>query len=179
MSRAAVYALGAALIAAALGAGIYVGYAWRAGPPEQAGAAALLQTRFASLTGEPVQLQQWRGQRLVVNFWATWCAPCREEMPLLNAGRAQYAANGVEFVGIAVDQREPVATFVRQLEIQYPILIGGADALEVARRLGNKAGGLPFTVLIEPDGRVSRTLVGQIHAEDLREWLGAPNGRGA
>src|SRR5690606_26521128 len=157
MSRGWIYALGALLAAGALAAGLYFGYAMRVGPPDPTGSGALLRTPFTDLNGESVQLERWQGKRLVVNFWATWCAPCREEMPLLNAGRSEYAANGVEFVGIAVDQPEAVQKFVRQLGIGYPILIGGADALEVARRLGNKSGGLPFTVLVEPDGRISRT----------------------
>ncbi|MBX6393333.1 MAG: TlpA family protein disulfide reductase [Burkholderiales bacterium] len=172
MPRTRIYLLGGLLCAAALAAGIYVGYVARSGSPEPAGSAALLRTPFTTLSGTPATLSQWRGRRLVVNFWATWCAPCREEMPLLNQARAQYASNGVEFVGIAVDSAAPVQQFVTQLDIRYPILIGGAEALELVRRLGNPAGGLPFTVLVEPDGSVSRTKLGRIEERDLIEWLG-------
>lgn len=176
MSRKFTLIGGGLIVLAALAAGLYFGYSMRTGEPKPTGPTALLHTSFTDLTGSPAKLAQWQGKRLLVNFWATWCAPCREEMPLLNRMRSQYAANGIEFVGIAVDSPEPVRKFVQQLGIDYPIVTGGAEALEVIRLLGNKAGGLPYTVLVEPDGRISRTLLGQIHEQDLLEWLGPPHG---
>ncbi|HEY9396349.1 MAG TPA: TlpA disulfide reductase family protein [Burkholderiales bacterium] len=175
MSRSFTLIGGSIIVLAALAAGLYFGYSVRVGEPKPTGRTVLLHTPFTDLTGNQTTLAQWQGKRLLVNFWATWCTPCREEMPLLNRMHAQYAANGVEFVGIAVDSPEPVQKFVQQLGIGYPIVTGGADALEVIRLLGNKAGGLPYTVLVEPDGRISRTLLGQIHEQDLLEWLGQPH----
>lgn len=176
MSRSFTLIVGGFIVLAALATGLYFGYSVRVGEPKPTGPTVLLHTPFTDLSGNRVTLAQWHDKRLLVNFWATWCAPCREEMPLLNRMRGQYAANGVEFVGIAVDSLEPVQKFVQQLGIGYPIVTGGADALEVIRLLGNKAGGLPYTVLVEPDGRISRTLLGQIHEQDLLEWLGRPSG---
>ena len=93
---------------------------------------------------------------------------------MLNALSTQYAGNGVQFVGIAVDNAEPVQAFAQQLGIRYPLLIGGAEAFEVVRTLGNKSGGLPYTVLLEPDGRISHSKLGLLHEADLRAWLGSP-----
>lgn len=174
MSRAA---LGAGVLAGllALTAGLYAGYRLlQTGATEDAGSTVLLSTEFADLNGQPVTLKRWAGQRLVVNFWATWCAPCREEMPLFNAMHAAHAADGVQFIGIAIDTPEAVTRFAQQLDIDYPLVVGGAAGLELVRRLGNAAGALPYTVLVEPDGRISRTRLGQIHEPELRQWLGQP-----
>ena len=149
---------------AAAAAGFLVGPAFLAREPAPE---ALLAARFPDLEGKPRQLSEWRGKVLVCNFWATWCAPCREEMPLLAAARARYAPNGVEFVGIAVDNEVKVGQFVRSLGITYPILLSEADGLEHMRRLGNSSGGLPFTVFLDRQGRVAERKLGVLKAGDL------------
>ncbi len=174
MPRAMRYAIGFAVLAAALAAGLYAGYKARQGTPEATALAALMATPFTTPEGESVTLERWRGKTLLVNFWATWCTPCREEMPLFSATQAQYAANGVQFVGIAIDSAEPVQAFARQLGISYPLLVSNAAGLELARRLGNRVGGLPYTVVIDAEGRLMHAHLGQVRENDLRRWLGPP-----
>jgi thiol-disulfide isomerase/thioredoxin len=84
----------------------------------------LWQLQFADLRGQPQPLSQWRGKVLVLNFWASWCAPCREEMPDFDALRLKYQIRGVEFVGIAIDNEQNVAQFLQAMPVSYPILIG-------------------------------------------------------
>jgi thiol-disulfide isomerase/thioredoxin len=167
--RREVLILGAAGLAAAV-AGFLVGPAFLGREPA---ADALLGVRLPDLTGRLRQLSEWRGRVLVCNFWATWCAPCREEMPLLVATRAKYAANGVEVVGIAVDNAGKVAQFAKSLGITYPILLSEADGLEQMRRLGNSSGGLPYTVFLDREGRVAHCKLGALKQADLEEILGS------
>lgn len=155
---------------AAAAAGFLVGPAFlgRESAPE-----AFLGASFPDLQGKPRQLSEWRGKILVCNFWATWCAPCREEMPLLMAARAKYAPNGVEIVGIAVDNAVKVSQFAIALGITYPILLSEADGLEHMRRLGNTSGGLPYTVFFDRQGRAAHRKVGALKPGDLEEVLGS------
>lgn len=110
--------------------------------------------RLADLKGAPQPLAQWRGQVLVVNFWATWCAPCREEIPAFVRLQARHGARGLQFVGIAIDQPDKVAEFAREFQINYPLLIGGLETMELLRAAGNRAGVLPYTLVIDRGGRV-------------------------
>ena len=110
--------------------------------------------RLADLKGAPQSIGQWRGQVLVVNFWATWCAPCREEIPGFVRLQERYGARGVRFVGIAFDQPEKVTEFAREFGINYPLLIGGLDTMELLREAGNRAGVLPYTVVIDRAGNL-------------------------
>ena len=106
----------------------------------------LRSASFADLDGKTRQLVEWTGKVLVCNFWATWCAPCREEIPLLVAAREKYGSAGVEIVGIAVDNAAKVRDFSLSFRISYPILLAEAGGLEMMRQLGNSSGGLPYTV---------------------------------
>ncbi|HEX2648330.1 MAG TPA: TlpA disulfide reductase family protein [Burkholderiales bacterium] len=133
--------------------------------------AALLSIRFPDLAGRPRQLSEWRGRVVVCNFWATWCAPCREEMPLLVATRAKYAVKGVEVVGIAVDNAAKVREFSAALGITYPILLSDADGLQLMRDLGNTAGGLPYTVFLDREGRPVEHKLGALKAAELDRIL--------
>jgi thiol-disulfide isomerase/thioredoxin len=135
--------------------------------------AAFLSTRFPDLAGKSRQLSEWRGRVVVCNFWATWCTPCREEMPLLVAARAKYASKGVEIVGIAVDNVAKVREFATSLAITYPILLAEADGLELMRRLGNSAGGLPYTIFLDREGRPGDHKLGALKVSDLDRILEA------
>jgi thiol-disulfide isomerase/thioredoxin len=106
--------------------------------------------------GGAPNLEQWRGRVLVVNFWATWCAPCREEIPGFVRLQERYGSRGLQFVGIAFDQPDKVAEFGRELRVNYPLLLGGLDTMELLREAGNRAGVLPFTLVIDRDGKVVR-----------------------
>lgn len=99
-------------------------------------------------------MSQWRGKVLVVNFWATWCAPCREEIPALMRVQHKYASNSVQFVGIALDNVSKVRDYAEEMGIDYILLIGGMETLDVTRDLGNRAEVLPFTVVLDRAGKV-------------------------
>ena len=168
--RDALVVAGAALAAAAAGFGINV---WRTGPEPVAGGGpeALLATRLPDLDNQPQTIRQWLGKVLVVNFWATWCAPCREEIPLFVKLQNQYGARGLQFVGIAIDQPDKVKPFARELGMNFPILMAGVDVIELGRQLGNKAGVLPFTVIVGRDGRIAATEVGAVKEAKLEPLL--------
>lgn len=153
---------------AAAAAGFLVGPAFLGREPASE---AFFGASFPDLQGKPRRLSEWRGKVLVCNFWATWCAPCREEMPLLMAARAKYASNGVEMVGIAVDNPAKVGQFASALGITYPILLSEADGLEHMRRLGNSSGGLPYTVFFDRQGRAAHRKVGALRPGDLEKIL--------
>lgn len=161
--RGVVLAVGAAL---ALAGGSYAG--WR-----RFGAAAsaesLLGIALPDAAGRDQALSQWRGKVLIVNFWATWCAPCREEMPEFMKAQSELGARGVQFVGIAIDDAAKVRQYVAELRLNYPALIGGYGAMELSRSYGNKLMALPFTVIVDRAGRVAHTQLGPLKPDRLRE----------
>ena len=114
-------------------------------------------------TGKPTSIATWHGKSLIINFWATWCAPCRHEIPLLETLRSEWQARGVEVVGIAVDDRDKVAAYADDLKIAYPLLIGEEDALDVAAAFGVETPALPFTVFTDRRGQVVALYVGELH----------------
>ena len=163
----------AAVAATCAFAGFLV-YQWRGSAPGESAAdrgGLLLATTLNGLDDRPQPLEQWRGRVLVVNFWATWCAPCREEIPLFIDFQRKYEARGVQFVGIAVDQKERVVPYARDIGINYPVLVGGMDALDLARSVGNRAGVLPFTLVIDRRGAVSEAFVGIARPDRLEKML--------
>jgi thiol-disulfide isomerase/thioredoxin len=161
--------LGAAGLAAAA-AGFLVGpTALRLGG--NAAGDALQAASFPDLEGKPRKLAEWRGRVLVCNFWATWCAPCREEIPLLVAARRNYASAGAEIVGIAIDNGAKVREFSASFAISYPVLLAEADGLDLMRRLGNASGGLPYTVVADRQGAPVRQKLGAFKAGELEAIL--------
>ena len=124
--------------------------------------AALMAVSFPDLTGKPQSLGQWQGKLLVINFWATWCAPCREEMPTLNRIHNKYQAKGLQIVGIAADSVDNVAKFSKETVIGYPLLIDQAGAMEFSKRLGNRFSLLPHTAVIGTDGNQIFSKLGAI-----------------
>ena len=133
---------------------------------------ALRSASFVDLAGRPRRLNEWQGRILVCNFWATWCLPCREEIPLLMAARAKFSPSNVEIVGIAIDNAAKVREFSTSFNISYPILLAEADGLELMRKLGNSAGGLPYTVIANRQGSVVHRKLGAFHRNDLDAILG-------
>jgi peroxiredoxin len=127
------------------------------------------------LDGQPRRLSEWRGRPVLLNFWATWCTPCIEEMPLLASVRAEQAANGLEIVGIALDDPAQVGAFVRQLGITYPILLDRPGAADSSVMLGNNRGVLPYSVLIGADGRIRASKLGDFDdMAEIRAFLAVP-----
>ena len=162
--RRALILAGGAVAAAA--AGIAVNSLLRS-PDGDATLANLWALPLQDLEGRNQALTQWRGKVLVLNFWATWCEPCREEVPTLVEAQAQLAANGLQIVGIALDSAAKVSTFGKEFKVQYPLLIASLDAVEITRKLGNKAAGLPYTVVLDKAGRISKTHLGGISRAQL------------
>jgi thiol-disulfide isomerase/thioredoxin len=142
--------------------------------PETAQASApdaLFAQSLPDVQGNPQMLSQWRGKKLVVNFWATWCSPCVEEMPELVALQKEMADQNVQIIGIGIDSASNISEFSSKHKIDYPLYVAGMQGTELSRQFGNQVGGLPFTILIDPDGRVKKTYLGRLKMEKLREDL--------
>ena len=129
-------------------------------------------------TGMRRRLSEWKGRPLLINFWATWCEPCRREIPLLQALRRDHSADGVEVIGIAVDFRDAVLKYARDMHIDYPLLIGEQDALEAVGAFGMDTV-LPFTVFADGQGRIVTLKVGELHADEAALILGRMHELGA
>jgi thiol-disulfide isomerase/thioredoxin len=112
--------------------------------------------------GQKQSLRSWNGKSMIINFWATWCAPCRKEIPLLKEVNKTEAANGFQVVGVAIDYRDDVLKYAEQIKMDYPILMGEEDGLKAAEAFGVDAGGLPFTVFSDQKGRIVTILLGEL-----------------
>ena len=123
------------------------------------------------LAGAPQPLAKWRGKPLVVNFWATWCAPCVQEMPELSELAGHDSGKNFNVIGIGIDSPSNMSEFANKLKIAYPLYVGGMGGTELSRDFGNKAGGLPYTVLIGADGQVKKTDLGKLKFDELRADL--------
>jgi len=159
-----------AIAALALGAWLALGVA--DSRARETAAQALLAVELPDLAGKPQRLDQWRGRVLVVNFWATWCEPCKAEMPQFIRAQTAQGANGLQFVGIAVDSADKVEKFAQDLGVNYPTLIGGLGAIELSRQLGNDLMALPFTIVLDRDGKVVHTQLGPLKGDRLQTLIG-------
>jgi thiol-disulfide isomerase/thioredoxin len=127
---------------------------------------------LADRAGKPTAISSFAGHSLIINFWATWCAPCRREIPLLQALQAEWAGRGATVVGIAVDHRDPVLEFADRFKMAYPLLIGEQDALDAATALGVDSPVFPFTVFTDRRGDVVALFVGELHRPQAELILG-------
>jgi thiol-disulfide isomerase/thioredoxin len=167
--RRRVLVIGAVLGTLALGGGVAL---FHSGHDAARDGSALLGLVLPDAQGQQQALAQWRGKVLVVNFWATWCAPCREEMPEFVAAQTRDSGKGVQFVGIAVDDVDKVRAFSKEIGLNYPALIGGYGAIELSKTLGNDLSALPFTIILDRQGRVAHTQLGPLRAAKLDDLLG-------
>ena len=174
----------AIVVATALVAGATAGaWIYRSRAPKPAAPTAALPPlklvenlpEVSLLDREGVQrgFDHWRGQSLIVNFWATWCAPCRREMPLLERLQAENAADGFQVVGVAVDYRDKVLAYADKMNISYPLLIGEQEALDAAAAFGVEMVGLPFTVFSDTRGRIIAAHIGELTAAQAGVILAA------
>jgi thiol-disulfide isomerase/thioredoxin len=162
--------MGAVAGAAALGG---IGLAWRTYQPQTMSPTdelGLWQLQFVAPDGSLLRMASLRGKPVLLNFWATWCPPCVEELPLLSSFYRENADKGWQVLGLAVDQLEPVKRFLVAMPVAFPVALAGVAGVELSRSLGNISGGLPFTVVIGSDGLVARRKMGRVTPDDLRAW---------
>jgi thiol-disulfide isomerase/thioredoxin len=133
--------------------------------------AAFWQQKFSQIDGQMLSMAHFRGKPLVVNFWATWCPPCLDELPLLNAFYAENASKSWQVLGLAVDQLAPVKRFLMRSPLSFPVAMAGIDGTDLSRSLGNLSGGLPFTVVFGPTGDVRHRKIGRLSPSDLAAWM--------
>ena len=173
---------GIGLLAALAGVSLYLAGRNAAPPaieagPVDASPAAIQAARFADSDGKPHTLAEYAGKVVVVNFWATWCTPCREEMPGFVKLQERWRGRGVQFVGLAQDPAPKVAAFRTELGINYPLWIGEGEVMDLSRRLGNRQGVLPHTVLLDSQGRVIESKIGKFDEDALESRLAAITGK--
>ena len=162
------------------GAGMYFGSQAPIGktPPVAASAAGkvaaesdapdLFGRSMPDANGTPQSLAQWKGKPVVLNFWATWCAPCVQEMPALSALQTEIAPRKVQIIGVGIDSPTNIKDFASKYKITYPLYVAGMEGTELSKQFGNKAGALPYTVLIGADGKVRKTYLGKLKMDELR-----------
>lgn len=156
-----------AIGAATLGAAV----AWRRVAPTDAADGAvtlLLAQSMPDATGAPFDFGRFAGRALIVNFWATWCPPCIEEMPELSDLNRELSPRGVQMVGIGIDSASKIAEFSKRHPVSYPLVVAGMGGTELARQFGNTAGALPFTVLINRSGGIAHRILGRVDIARLR-----------
>ncbi len=167
--RSLLYA-GVAAAAAAAGAGV----AWWKWNPSMAPGPHATETlwplTFDTPSGVPLAMTSLRGNPLLLNFWATWCPPCVEEMPLLDAFFRENRSKNWQVVGLAIDQLAAVRTFLQRTPVQFSIALAGSGGTELSRMMGNVTGGLPFTVVLNGAGDVVHRRMGRVTPADLAQW---------
>ena len=125
-----------------------------------------------NIEGETISIVEFRGEKTLINFWATWCRPCRKEMPMLNGVFLSQDPSDFSVVGIAIDKPEKVKQFVAELGIDFPIMVGQSEAYDVMKDLGNEALTLPYTILIDEEGEVVWSKNTELKHSDMDEVLG-------
>ncbi|MFM0326298.1 TlpA family protein disulfide reductase [Caballeronia glebae] len=143
--------------AATQASGNAVDQLWKATPPGASG------------TSQP--LAAFKGKPVVVNFWASWCGPCVKEMPTLSALQREYEKKGITFIGLGVDSEKNVNDFLKKVPVAYPVYVTGFGGADLARSFGNNAGGLPFTVVIDANGKIRSTKLGEVDPAELKHTL--------
>ena len=161
----------AAVAGAASLAGMAIGW-WTSRPATAPSDArlAIWDMRFESPGKGPLSMQQFSGRPLLLNFWATWCPPCIEELPLLDGFFQKNAGNGWQVLGIAADQADAVQAFLARAPVHFPVAMAGMAGIELSRSLGNLSGGLPFTVVLGAAGHVLHRKMGRVSIQDLNDW---------
>jgi thiol-disulfide isomerase/thioredoxin len=141
--------------------------------PITGGLDELWQMQFDTPDGDKFAMQSLKGKPLLINFWATWCPPCVEELPLLERFYNQNKAKSMQIVGLAADKPEAVRTFLKKLPLTFPIGITDLAGIALSKSWGNLAGGLPFSVMLAADGRVMQRKMGKLSEDDLNIWRNA------
>lgn len=156
IARRELLALGAIGVTAAVAGALFGVF----GLQSSSGAAALLSEPFLDLEGRRTRLRDWQARVLLCNFWATWCEPCREEIPLLSAAKQQFSPTGFEIAGIGIDNTDKMRQFATNFQITYPLLVGSPGTADLLRALGDTAAALPFSVILDARRRVAYRKLG-------------------
>lgn len=141
--------------------------------PHPSATSQLFSQTLPDARGTAHLMSQWQGKILIVNFWATWCPPCVEEMPELSALQQEIASKNGQIIGLGIDTAANILEFTAKYKISYPLYVAGISGTELSTKFGNQAAGLPFTVLIAPDGTIKKTYLGRLKLEELRKDLAA------
>ena len=161
------------IVAAALGYFMYVERDEDAPPvaPQVVSSApassSIVDFSLPDLDGNVRQISDWNGKARLINFWATWCAPCRREIPLLKKAQLEHAENNLQVIGVAVEEIGPVLAYAESAEFNYPVLVGEEDAMAAAESTGVDFVVLPFTMIVAPDGHLIETHIGEIHEDQM------------
>jgi thiol-disulfide isomerase/thioredoxin len=134
---------------------------------------SLFAASFPDAQNKPQSLAQWRGKVLVVNFWASWCSPCREEMPALDALQEKYAPKDVQFIGISAEDVSKLIQFSTEVKVGYPLLAGDIDAMSLAESMGNDKSIVPYTVVVDKKGKIAGIWFGTVDNSKLEATLAA------
>jgi len=173
MKRNAVILIVVACIFSAIG--IYAGMKKFALEAAQTTAVSdLFATSLPDSSGKTQFLSKWKGKILVVNFWATWCAPCVQEIPELSTLQVEANEKNIQIIGIGIDSSANIAQFAANHKISYPLYVADPSAIELSKKFGNQSGGLPFTILIEANGEIKKTFLGRIKLAELKRDLDLP-----
>ncbi len=131
----------------------------------------LMNASFTDINGQQQAIKQWRGKVIVLNFWATWCPPCREEMPELSAMQEQYNNKNLIIIGLSTDDLDKTKDFIKTAPVNYPILAGDMEAMNLAETLGNNRGILPYTVIVDANGTIVKTFFGRVNQQLLEKTI--------
>lgn len=134
-----------------------------------------LRPEFAmtDLDGKLRDIKEWDGKIVMLNFWATWCAPCMKEIPDLIELQNHYGQQGLQIIGIAIDNEDTVRQFAEEIGINYPVMVSEQAAIELSNRYGNHIGGLPFTAVINRNGEITNTITGALNLQSTEKILSA------
>lgn len=135
--------------------------------PERPDVVSFPQFALPDINGQQRDFSEWQGKSRLLNFWATWCAPCRREIPLLKDFQDRHAAQGFQVIGIAVDYLDEVVSYSKSADFNYPILVGERDAMAVAESSGIEFIGMPFTMFVAADGEFLSAYIGELHQQQL------------
>lgn len=169
INRRHVMFAGVATLAAVAGAGV----AWRRFAPQALSVDAmqsLWAAEFESPDGKTLAMSSFQGRPLVINFWATWCPPCVEEMPLIDAFYRENSSKGWQVVGLAIDQPSRVKQFLGQFPVAYSMGLAGLNGSELGKQLGNTTGSLPFTVVFDAKGGLIQQKLGKLSEDEIKNW---------